>query len=56
MNSSIIFEYITRGRFMKVSAICTDTGIEVSIICPATIALPFAQKIAYKKLQNAKKS
>lgn len=48
----VIFEMLPQGRFVKVSAICTVTGLEVSIVGDPTVPTAQLKRIAGMKLQR----
>ncbi|WP_374763807.1 DUF6898 family protein [Yunchengibacter salinarum] len=50
----IIFEFIPRGLYVKVSAICTRTGVEVSIVGDAMASDNTLRTIAARKLERVK--
>ncbi len=50
-SKEILFEFISIGNAVKATAIDPDTGIEASIVLPAGISEPDAQKAALKKLE-----
>ncbi len=50
-SKEIIFEFIPQGRFVKVSAIDVDSGLEVSIIGAAAAERSTLQQLAVQKLQ-----
>ena len=47
-----LLEFIVLGDFAKVSAIDAETGIEVSVIGPATAARHDLERLAVGKLQR----
>ena len=47
----IIFEFISMGRFVKVSAIDTKTGTEVSIVGDLTAGEVALRQLASRKLK-----
>lgn len=48
----VYFEHTTIGGSVKVSAIDAATGIEVSVIGPASAAPAQLQRLALQKLEN----
>jgi hypothetical protein len=52
----IYFEFVAIGRHVKVSAIDAATGIEVSVMGPATASQAHLQRLALQKLQTRLKS
>jgi hypothetical protein len=52
----IYFEFRAIGRNVKVSAIDAATGIEVSIMGPATASQADLQRLALQKLQTRLKA
>ena len=51
----VVFEFIRRGRFMKVSAIDMETGLEVSIIGDPAAGEAEMKRVALAKLLKTKK-
>ncbi|WP_417461802.1 DUF6898 family protein [Kordiimonas sp.] len=51
MPRRIIFEFITVGNVLKVSAICEDTGIEVSIVGDPRASQKELEMVAARKLR-----
>ena len=49
-----LFEYYHIGNSVKVSAICSETKIEVSIIVPDNTERQLMQNLAIKKLNFVK--
>jgi hypothetical protein len=49
--SEIYFEFRAIGRSVKVSAVDAATGIEVSVMGPATASQTDLQRLALQKLQ-----
>ncbi len=49
--SEVYFEFTPHGRIVKVSAIDAATGIEVSVMGPATAAQSDLQRLALQKLK-----
>jgi len=47
----VYFEFAAIGRTMKVSAIDAATGVEVSVVAPATAARADLQRLALQKLK-----
>jgi len=47
----VYFEFVAVGRHVKVSAIDAATGIEVSVMGPATASRTALQRLALQKLQ-----
>lgn len=47
----VIFEFIPRGRYVKVSAVDPITGIEASIVGDATAPQERLEELALQKLQ-----
>ena len=46
----VIFEFISKGRYVKVSAVDTATGIEASIVGDASYAQDKLEDLALQKL------
>jgi len=46
----VIFEFVTVGNFVKISAIDVDTGTEVSIMTPRNIGINTMKEQARNKL------
>ncbi|WP_417463550.1 DUF6898 family protein [Kordiimonas sp.] len=51
MPRRIIFEFITVGNVLKVSAICEDTGTEVSIVGDPRASQKELEMVAARKLR-----
>ena len=51
MRGDVIFEFIPMRRYVKVSAICTASGTEVSIVGDAAASQEQLQQTALKKLE-----
>lgn len=47
----VIFEFIPLGNAVKVSAVDTATGVEVSIVGPASATRDQLETVALKKLR-----
>ena len=47
----VYFEFTTVGRSVKVSAIDAATGLEVSVVAPATAAQADLRRLALQKLK-----
>lgn len=47
----VIFEFIPLGNAVKVSAVDTATGVEVSIVGPANAPRDHLETVALKKLR-----
>lgn len=47
----VIFEFYPVGSYMKCSAVCTDTGIEVSVMGPANVGETALKHTALRKLE-----
>jgi hypothetical protein len=50
-NGEVYFEFTAIGRTVKVSAIDAVTGVEVSVVAPATAARADLQRLALQKLK-----
>lgn len=50
--AGIIFEMIVVGRYVKVNAVCTRTGMEVSIVGDPQAPKTELKRIAAQKLQR----
>ena len=50
-NGEVYFEFTAIGRSVKVSAIDAATGVEVSVVAPATAARADLQRLALQKLR-----
>ena len=48
----VLFEFIPQGRFVKVSAVDSKTGVEVSIIGPLTASQKYLERLAAQKLER----
>jgi hypothetical protein len=48
----VFFEFIALGNSVRVSAICSITGLEVQIIGPAKATRRDLEQLALKKLQR----
>ncbi len=48
---NVIFEFIQRGRYVKVSAVDTATGIEASIVGDNAAPQDTLEELALKKLR-----
>lgn len=46
----IIYEFVTQGRYVKVIAVCTRTGLEVSIVGDARENESQLRRVAGQKL------
>jgi hypothetical protein len=47
----VFFEFTAIGRSVKVSAIDAASGVEVSIVAPATLSRAEMQRLALRKLR-----
>ena len=54
-NPSVAFEFVTMGRYVKVSAIDMATGREVSIVADARASEVDLQRVALAKLKKTLK-
>lgn len=54
-SANVVFEFITMGRYVKVSAIDMTTGREVSIVGDAAASEVELQHIALAKLHKTQK-
>jgi hypothetical protein len=50
-DGEVYFEFTAIGRTVKVSAIDAATGVEVSVMAPATAARADLQRLALQKLK-----
>ena len=50
-SGEVLFEFTVIGRSVKVSAIDAATGVEVSVVAPATAARADLQRLALQKLK-----
>ena len=50
-SGDVYFEFTAIGRTVKVSAIDAATGVEVSVVAPATAARADLQRLALQKLK-----
>jgi hypothetical protein len=50
-DGEVFFEFAAIGRTVKVSAIDATTGVEVSVVAPATAARADLQRLALQKLK-----
>jgi hypothetical protein len=48
----VIFEFVRLGSTIKVIAVETATGTEVSVVVPATISPTDAERLALQKLRR----
>jgi hypothetical protein len=48
----VIFEFVRLGSTLKVIAVETATGTEVSVVVPATISPSDAERLALQKLRR----
>ena len=51
-SGEVFFEFTVIGRSAKVSAIDAATGVEVSVVAPATAARADLQRLALQKLKG----
>ena len=51
-DGEVFFEFTVIGRSVKVSAIDAATGVEVSVVAPATAARADLQRLALQKLKG----
>ncbi len=52
---SIYIEFVQRGRYVKVTAIDSDSGVEASIVGDPNAGREALSKLAVKKLEMVKK-
>jgi hypothetical protein len=55
-SGEVYFEFTGIGRHVKVSAIDAATGIEISVIGPATASQADLQRLALRKLKTRLKA
>lgn len=48
----VYFEFVAIGRQVKVTAVCSVTAVEVSIVGPASASQRDLQMLAMRKLEN----
>lgn len=48
----VYFEFVPVGRQVKVSAVCSVTGVEVSIVGPSNASQRDLQTLALRKLET----
>ncbi len=48
----VYFEFVTLGNTVRVSAICSVTGVEVQVIGPASAARRDLEQLALRKLER----
>lgn len=49
---TVYFEFVVRGNSVRVSAICSVTGVEVQVIGPANAARHDLERLALRKLER----
>lgn len=49
---AVYFEFVVLGNSVRVSAICSVTGVEVQVIGPASAARHDLERLALRKLER----
>jgi hypothetical protein len=55
LNQNYIIEYISINNLVKVSAVCPNTRLEASVICPIGLSREDMNKLAIRKLDFLKR-
>lgn len=50
--SGVIFSFHQAGSTMKITALCVQTLVEVSVIAPTSLSQADMQLLAFRKLQR----